>query len=109
MMKVDQYGCLIPGCHVVDDVEESSLEKLELAIYPNPSSDYLNFQLRGFPRSKNGLFRVVDTQGKTIRTLAPLNLNDTCILPVFDWADGIYFLQYLEENTISLSAKFIKN
>jgi hypothetical protein len=108
IIKVDQYGCLIPGCHLVDDVEDNYSEHLELAIYPNPSSDYLNFQLRGIPKSKGGIFRIVDSQGKTIRTLAPLNLNDTCILSIVDWADGVYFLQYLEEGEIFISSKFVK-
>ena len=107
LLKLDQYGCLVPGCHLVDATQEKPLD-IRLAIYPNPASDYLNFYLHANRPMKDVLFRVVNTEGRTIESFQCINPNATFILPIWDWEVGVYFLQCIEDGRVIHSEIFIK-
>ncbi|MCB9297634.1 MAG: T9SS type A sorting domain-containing protein [Lewinellaceae bacterium] len=107
MLKVDEHGCLIPGCHLLNDAEELESGQAELAIYPNPTRDFLNFQLRGAVPWLGGQFRIVDMTGKIVKTFQAGNLADTYMVSVWGWPEGVYFLQYLEEGKVICFEKVI--
>lgn len=111
LLKLDQHGCLVPGCHLLDDVGEEVENPLQLAVYPNPTTDYLNFQLRSNQTLKNGQFRILSANGQVKESFqVDVRAQDTFVLPIWDWAVGVYFLQYLDEKGgVTLSEKFIKN
>ena len=109
MLKVDEHGCLIPGCHLISTAEEAEKEELALAIYPNPTLDFLNFQLRGTTLAKGTQFRIVDLAGKTMKAFKAGNLADTYMVSVGSWPEGVYFLQYLMDEKVLRSKKFIKH
>ena len=109
LMKVDEHGCLIPGCHLVS-TDDLSGQPIKLAIYPNPVSSFLNFQLRGdLPALKGGQFRIIDVTGKIMRKMEGIHPGDTHILPISEWSPGAYFLQYFLDGQVIVSEKFIKN
>lgn len=107
LLKLDQHGCLVPGCHLVDATQEKPFD-IRLAIYPNPASDYLNFHLHANRPMKDVLFRVVSSDGRTIKSFQRISPNDTFILPIWDWEAGVYFLQCIEGGQVIHSEKFIK-
>jgi hypothetical protein len=107
-MKVDSLGCLIPGCHLTDATEETGQAVPRLAIYPNPASDFLNFQLRGIPFIKDATFRVVNLAGKVVEEIGVVNAQATVTIPVGAWPGGAYFLQCLENDAVICSEKFVK-
>ncbi len=109
LLKLDEHGCLVPGCNLVDDVDEAAMHRIEIAIYPNPASDYLNFQLRGSGISKSGEFRIVDGEGRFVKLFpARVHAGNTFTVPVWDWAAGVYFLQYLDgERNVIIWDRFI--
>lgn len=111
IMKVDEHGCLIPDCHLNDDTTSVArdLEKrVELAIYPNPASDFLNFQLRGERPAKGGSFRIVGTAGEVLAEIKGAKTGNTFTVPVHGWPDGTYFLQYIENGEVRAVEKFVK-
>ena len=113
LLKLDKHGCLVPGCHLTDGAGGTEQAEIELAIYPNPAVDYLNFQLRGGGFGKKGSFRIVNMDGEIVREFTEGQAGDTYIVPVWEWAAGVYFLQYIKEapngqGEILLSEKFIK-
>lgn len=109
LLKLDQYGCLIPGCHLTDAVDEEKAEPdFHLAIYPNPARDYLNFYLRHSGVRQEVVFRIINAAGQVVREFQGGRPGATYIVPVWDWAPGVYFLQYLEEGQVRVSEKFIK-
>jgi hypothetical protein len=108
IMKVDSLGCLIPGCHLTDATEETGQAVPRLAIYPNPASDFLNFQLRGIPFIKDATFRVVNLAGKVVEEIGVVNAQATVTIPVGAWPGGAYFLQCLENDAVICSEKFVK-
>ncbi len=108
LLKLDQYGCLIPGCQLPNAGKETDKPMVRLAIYPNPTSDYLNFQLRTLQYDKNGSFRIINKNGNVIKEFNSLSGEATYILPVWDWTNGIYYLQYLVNEEPVHTEKFIK-
>ena len=111
LMKLDSFGCLIPGCQANDTVSVTATApeqaKVELAIYPNPTTDYLNFQLRTPQPLARARFRILDAAGRTVKDFSSDSPKDTYIVPVWDWAPGVYFLQYVEEGVVRASERFI--
>lgn len=108
IMKVDSFGCLIPGCQLTGTTEEHGKGKPWLAIYPNPTSDFLNFELRGVPTARDAAFRIVTMEGTVVQEIKAANLGATFIVPVSGWVSGVYFLQYVETGKVIASEKFVK-
>ncbi len=108
IMKVDSFGCLIPGCHLPNSITEEGEPEIQLSIYPNPASDFLNFYLRVSAPSKGAMFRIVDSNGQVVKEMKTENLNSTYMIPIHNWANGAYWLQYLENGRVVHSEKFIK-
>jgi hypothetical protein len=108
LLKLDQYGCLVPGCHLIDATEETKPE-IKLAIYPNPASDYLNFYLRTPVPVREASFRIVNAAGAVVREFRNDMPGATYMVPVWEWAAGIYFLQYLENGLVRCSEQFVKH
>lgn len=113
-MKLDSFGCLIPGCNANDgpnatteDPEGAGEPTFHLAIYPNPTTDFLNFELRAPQLPKAASFRILDAGGRLVKEFRTDNPRDTFIVPVRDWAAGVYYLQYVEKGEVRAVEKFI--
>ncbi|MCF8246586.1 MAG: T9SS type A sorting domain-containing protein [Saprospiraceae bacterium] len=109
LMKLDSFGCLIPGCNANDGPNATTEGRAgaSIAIYPNPTSDYLNFQLRGLAMTSKAEFRIVNAEGKVMEAMKTPHPDATFTLPVRDWEAGVYYLQYMEENTLLTTTKFV--
>lgn len=107
LLKVDEYGCLIPGCHLVKTKEVQNQE-IKLVIYPNPTVDYLNFYLdSNSGKIRDGKIQITDLSGKMIGLFKYDSPGTTFILPVTDYPSGKYVLQYIEEGVLKASKIFI--
>lgn len=111
IMKVDKHGCLIPGCNANDgpNATTEELVEMKLAIYPNPTSDFLNFELRSPRLPQRASFRIVDANGKVVKEKKSDSPKDTFIVPVREWASGVYWLQLIDSGRVIHSEKFIKH
>jgi len=109
ILKVDEYGCLIPGCQLVNTSEVELNPSLDLAIYPNPATDYLHFEIRTSATAlAEGNIQIVDTQGRIEQSFPQINEGVTYVAPLFAYPPGVYFLQYLVDGQIINSKPFIK-
>ena len=108
LMKVDSFGCLIPGCHIVGTGEVPG-DAPQLTVYPNPATDFLNFQLKGNGLQGNGSFRILDINGQVLKELEAGCPGSTYVIPLSGWPSGSYFIQYIDENgNITITEKVIK-
>jgi type IX secretion system substrate protein len=107
LLKLDEYGCLVPGCYTATEEPAGGEPAISLAIYPNPASDYLNFYLRTSHPAREASFRIVNAEGRLMKTFQIDRPDATYIVPVWDWAAGVYILQYVEEGVVRVSEKFI--
>jgi hypothetical protein len=112
LLKLDEYGCLVPGCYTATEEpvggETTISLAISLAIYPNPASDYLNFYLRTPRPMREASFRIVSAGGRLMKAFESDRPDATFIVPVWDWPAGVYFLQYVEEGVVRASEKFVK-
>ena len=106
LLKVDQYGCLVPGCQNGDtvNVTEEPLQN-ELLVYPNPSSDILYIYDDQGGQSK---YTITDLKGNIIRKWSG-NLKDhTYIVHLHDFSLGIYIVSRIDDRDRVRSVKFVK-
>lgn len=107
LLKVDQYGCLVPGCQLVNTAEIPARD-IDLVIYPNPAADYLNFYLHADPgKVDEGRFLIMDISGKEIVRFESASPGTTFIVPVMSYPAGTYVLQYLERGIVKTSKLFV--
>ncbi|MBX2926586.1 MAG: T9SS type A sorting domain-containing protein [Saprospiraceae bacterium] len=109
LLKLDQYGCLVPGCHITTSTEESEPERLRLALYPNPAAEYLNFYLRAPAGVGSEVsFRIFDAGGRLLREFPHASPDATYVIEVWDWPAGMYVLQCVSGGRVLAAEKFIK-
>ena len=108
LLKLDEHGCLVPGCHLSTSTEETAAPAAALALYPNPARDFLNFELRAVRPAPDGLFRILDAQGRVLQSMPAGAAPGTVVVPVHGWPAGAYVLQYLEGGQVRAAEKFLK-
>lgn len=95
LLKVDEYGCLVPGCQ--DSIINTSTEVLDIfvqtKIYPNPTSDFLNVFVRQSASNGTVNFRIIDITGQEKRRFVSRTKEETLIINIQDLASGIYFFE----------------
>lgn len=106
LLKVDQYGCLVPDCHLVrtEDVES---EEIHLLLYPNPANEFLSFYCSFSPVLKEMTYSISDNQGRILFHSSRLTHNTTNIYSVENLTPGTYFLQLIFRNQIVKTEKFV--
>jgi hypothetical protein len=91
ILKTDEYGCLIPGCHV--SVEELERQEQSFLVGPNPASDRLNIYLPGeVTRAQHTQFRLTDLTGKLIREFTADIGSTTYMMDVSEYPAGVYLI-----------------
>jgi hypothetical protein len=93
LLKLDSFGCLVPGCQLTDAAQEEAAETGTLLLYPIPAGDYLNFFYRPPAGAPPLRFRIFDAQGQVMKEFAGHPGEMTYIVPVWEWAAGVYVLQ----------------
>jgi hypothetical protein len=88
-MKVDSFGCLVPGCQFVH-VDENN--PAALSVYPNPCDDFINVYVESLNLDQCEL-QLYDTQGKLVRNAAVNNSGSTWIIESSTLPEGLYVLQ----------------
>ncbi len=106
LLKVDQYGCLVPGCHLVS-TEEVDAEEVNLLLYPNPANEFLSFYCSFSPAFKEMTYSILDYEGHVLFRSGHLESNITNIYSVENLIPGIYFLQLTSGTRIIKSAQFM--
>jgi len=113
-MKVDEEGCLIPGCGsetVITTVESGVLQSLpNVVLFPNPVRDMLMFRLEGVDGIRKLAGRIYDVSGRLVRSVPERRLSEdmTLMLEVNELKAGVYFLHLRLDDGRVLSEKFIK-
>ena len=99
IIKVDEYGCLVPGCQIIDAVENPR-SNFRLQIFPNPTSEQLNIYFSTKDFSSGEKFRLISLEGKVVKTFDVTANDTTYMMSVESVPSGIYFLQYLKNGNL---------
>ena len=112
-MKLDEYGCLVPGCHLPDTTTSilpiGSQPQAALKLYPNPVEDYLNVFYRNKQEGKQLTFRILDQQGRVLKSYTTRDISEkTYVFPVWGLLGGWYVLEVRQDGKLVGSEVFIK-
>ena len=107
LLKLDEYGCLVPGCQIIDDIEEVGGFKFELKLFPNPTSDYLNIFIRNHSSFTSNIFSIYDNQGRLIDGYNCSIKEGTISISTENYISGEYFITVSTENQHLATRKFI--
>jgi hypothetical protein len=108
LLKLDKYGCLVPGCHLDTSIDDPLFTtQVTVKVYPNPTSDYLNVYYKSKREKREGIFRLVDMQGRLILSFTATQNDTTYMINLEKYSSGIYFLQYLEGGLLSRTEKIV--
>lgn len=113
IMKVDEDGCLIPGCGEVIITSSKAVLTLaepDILLYPNPVEQDLYFYLGEVGGARTVSGGVYDAMGRMVKALRsrPLVVNMTYTLPLVDLPSGTYFLRLLLDNGQQVTKSFVK-
>lgn len=106
LLKVDKFGCLVPGCEQPSSLPVLEHSKIHYQFYPNPAQDLLNVFLES-TQSKQILVKFCDSFGIPLKIIQHTGTETTYILPVSNYVSGTYYLEFWEENKLLKSEKVI--
>ncbi|RMG88838.1 MAG: T9SS C-terminal target domain-containing protein, partial [Bacteroidetes bacterium] len=94
VVKLDEYGCLEPGCEVIDATQETNIPQSDLSVFPNPTDGIVNIELK----DKSDWFKQIQ-----ILSLSGQLLDDVQFLPTYrtgifttnlgKYAPGVYLVR----------------
>lgn len=106
LMKLDKYGCLTPGCHLVSTKDEPK-EIITIKIYPNPATDFITFYFDENIKLKVNQYCIRNMSGQIIKEIRPLTPDINYVIHTQDFPAGMYIIQFLKDGNIVNSEKFI--
>lgn len=110
LIKVDEHGCLVPGCELVSVREPGAESRPAMKLYPNPARDYLNVLLKDehIARRQGAQLRILDMQGRQMQSFTAGPIDEvTHILPVHTLPAGMYVLQYTGDGSVLGAERFV--
>ena len=98
-------------CFINTSTDAANKESFQLNISPNPTTGFLNIyhQFNETKIWQNGQYRIVDSQGRVVEQFAVGQNDVTMVVPVWEWAKGVYFLQLVVKNEVVRTEKFVVN
>ncbi len=106
---VDEYGCMIPGCGLVDD-RVQRLQEMEFMLYPNPASHQLTLYIPNLPshlRHEEMQLQFYDMQGRLVRERKVSTDQLHIQMEVSSWQKGTYIAVLSFENGERVVKKFV--
>jgi hypothetical protein len=106
-MRVDSFGCVVPGCQEAVTSLTESIDPARLLIAPNPANDLCYAHWRTV-KPGQAEFSLRDPQGRAIRSWESSVAEETFIIPMRDLPAGIYFLDVFFEGSRIEGRKIVK-
>ncbi len=112
-LKVDEFGCLEPGCHLIDGLGtiHAGLQN-SIKIFPNPIKDALSIEwslqaINYLNTTKNSQIVILDALGREIYK-KKIGSNPISTIQLKQLPSGIYTLHWLNKNDWLDSVKIVK-
>ena len=100
MIKLDKYGCLMPGCQLVNTNQVNDNKPI-LETYPNPANEFISFRIFNDGGHQKYSYKLYDIEGKMVISDFGMLSEETQIIHVNELSKGIYILKvYLDNQNI---------
>jgi len=108
VFRTDSMGCLVPGCHLTDNITMHSNE-VSVSLYPNPVQNQLSVHIKAGELPQGATLELYDMQGRQhIRTAIDPGAI-TYILDMRHLAPGMYLLNCTTPTEMLWTGKVVKN
>jgi len=108
VFRTDSMGCLVPGCHLTDNITMHSNE-VAVSLYPNPVQNQLSVHIKAGELPQGAILELYDMQGRQhIRTAIDPGAI-TYILDMRHLAPGMYLLNCSTPTEMLWTGKVVKN
>ncbi len=108
ILKVDEYGCLIPNCHITSTQEEPEKGEIPIMVYPNPVQDELYFLIPKEAEGSRYQLNLIDMSGRVLESHERIEKGVNYIMDMSKYPTGEYFLHIRNTEGIGFSKKIIK-
>ncbi len=106
VLRVDSFGCLVPGCQLYDNIAEQGIA-LNVLVYPNPASDRVFISFRSAVPT-TGEFTLVNVAGQVVRRFSPGGKSSEIDLDISPHPPGLYLLRYSDPSGKLWEQKLVK-
>jgi hypothetical protein len=95
LLKLDEHGCLTPGCHLISSAEAElpPAPALALQLWPNPASEDLAVYLGPGDWDESRHIAIYNAEGREVLHAPARQADATYVLDVRALLGGMYFLQ----------------
>jgi len=107
LLRLDSYGCLVPGCQNVG-IENENDGRNNLSVFPNPTNNTFSAYFNDVDQSRNCQLSLFSLEGRQIDQWGNLSSGTTYTFDLSNYACGVYFLQLKSNNHLISSHKIIK-
>lgn len=102
VMKLDEEGCLIPGCNLVNISNNEDF--FDIKIYPTPATNYISI-IHGYYKDLN--LELFDLNGNLIKQYKNIHSLETNIISIGFLNSGEYLLYFKDKNGLLKFSKKI--
>ena len=104
LVKLDQHGCLEPGCHLIEDTTDNIVQIIglqnSLKVFPNPVRDNFTLQIElppEFSPPSSSVIKIIDMNGREVKQIQLNNIGHqhTEQINVSELATGAYTLHWM--------------
>lgn len=106
VIKVDSFGCLVPGCQQFDNIAEQGID-LNVLVYPNPTQGRVFISFRS-AMPPTGEFTLRNSSGQVVRRFQPGGTSVEIDLDISDQSAGLYLIKYTDQQGTCWESKVIK-
>jgi hypothetical protein len=100
----------VPGAPSADENEESIITKAGLSIYPNPTSEVINYQVFNVENDNPAIVQIISAEGKLVHSeeiLLQKNTSNANAINIQALPSGIYSLRILNDE-VKMKRTFVK-
>ena len=106
LVKVDRYGCLVPGCHLPTSLPVIEEIDVHYKVFPNPVQADLNIFVDD-TKGNDLTIRFCDALGVPLKSIQHRGAATTYILPLQSYASGTYIVQFWQEGRLVKGEKVV--
>ncbi|MFK7757326.1 MAG: T9SS type A sorting domain-containing protein [Flavobacteriales bacterium] len=107
LVKVDEHGCLVEGCHLTDNIsvleQDGELEYFKAG--PIPAGQFLNIYQSA--TAHLSIYQLINSNGQVLEEFPSMSKGTTLMLDVSNYASGSYQLVLKRGNKIFQSKKIL--
>jgi hypothetical protein len=105
LVKTDSFGCLIPSCQLWTGIEAVATDSLDLKLYPNPATDFINFIIHSTSHHTFAL-TITNITGQMVFKTS-VSTDVTNMISTSSFTDGEYILSFTDNAGNNLQKKVV--